>query len=160
MNRCIFSECRTYRYVLDHDASDLLSETRGYSVFIGLNPSKADENQLDPTLRRIKNFSISFGYPRFVMLNLFAIVSTDPKVMLLHPSPIGPENDRYILRACQEANLVVCAWGSLGRHMAREAAVLKLLSGIKLKCLGITGNGSPAHPLYLSAQSRMQSYPL
>jgi hypothetical protein len=54
-----------------------------------LNPSTADENKLDPTLTRIKNFSISFGYNTFYMLNIFAFRATDPKVMLNEKFPIG-----------------------------------------------------------------------
>ena len=35
---------------------------------------------------------------RFVMLNLFALVSTDPQVMLKHADPIGPLNDHHIVK--------------------------------------------------------------
>jgi hypothetical protein len=60
----------------------LFSTSKGYVVWIGLNPSIADEQQLDPTLRRILGFTKQLGLQRFVMLNLFALVSTDPQVML------------------------------------------------------------------------------
>ncbi len=159
MNQCVFSENRRYRYVLDHDDSDLVAASKDYVCFVGLNPSSANENQLDPTLRRIKSFTTAFGYRRFIMLNLFALVSTDPKKMLLHPDPIGPENDAHILRVCQGARLLICCWGSHGKHMARDQRVMQVLSGIELKCLGVTGNGSPMHPLYLSSESTLRSYP-
>jgi hypothetical protein len=160
MNRCIFRECRRYRYVLDHAYGDMFSQSLDYIAFVGLNPSVANEDHLDPTLRRIKSFTTSFGYHRFIMLNLFALVSTDPKNMLLHPDPIGPENDAHILRVCSDAKLVVACWGSLGRHMKRDEKVLDVLSGIKLSCLGVTGNSSPMHPLYLASESTLRSYPL
>ena len=160
MNQCIFSECRRYRYVLDHDDGDLFVGDKAYACWIGLNPSIANEEHLDPTLRRIKSFTTSFGFHRFIMLNLFALVSTDPKGMLLHPSPIGPDNDDHILRVCRDAKLIVCAWGSHGKYMNRDSKVLGLLKDFKLGCLGITGNGSPMHPLYLSGESELRDYPL
>ncbi len=156
----MFSEDRRYRYVLDHDESDMFSQSKDYAAWIGLNPSIANEDHLDPTLRRIKAFTTSFGYFRFVMLNLFALVSTDPKALLIHPEPVGPENDEHILRVCKDAKLVVCCWGSLGRQDRRDEKVLRILSGIKLSCLGITGNKSPMHPLYLSSESTLRNYPM
>ncbi len=160
MNKCIFSPCRRYRYVLDHDDSDLFAIPSTYICFIGLNPSSANEDHLDPTLRRIKAFTTSFGYHRFIMLNLFSLVSTDPKVMIMHPEPVGPENDEHILRVCQGAKLVVACWGSHGKFRNRDQRVLEVLRGIDLKCLGITGNKSPMHPLYLSSESTLRNYPM
>ncbi len=159
MNQCVFSQCRRYRYILDHDESDMFSQSKDYVAWIGLNPSSANEDHLDPTLSRIKSFTAAFGYRRFIMLNLFALVSTDPKKMLLHPDPVGPENDDHILRVCRGAQMIVACWGSLGRHVERDAKVLKILNGIKLSCLGITGNKSPMHPLYLSSESTLRDYP-
>src|SRR6202035_1122974 len=66
MNECIFSECRRYRYVLDHAYGDMFSQSLDYIAWIGLNPSIANEDHLDPTLRRIKSFTTSFGYHRFM----------------------------------------------------------------------------------------------
>jgi hypothetical protein len=81
LNACVFSDCRKYRYTLDYGEGDLFSASKGYAAWIGLNPSIADERQLDPTLRRILGFTKQLGLQRFVMLNLFALVSTDPQVM-------------------------------------------------------------------------------
>ncbi len=146
--------------MLEHDESDMFSQSKDYAAFIGLNPSSANEHHLDPTLRRIKAFTTSFGYFRFIMLNLFALVSTDPHAMKLHPDPVGPYNDEHILRVCRDAKMVVACWGSFGRYLERDEKVLKILSGIKLNCLGITGNKSPIHPLYLSSESNLRDYPV
>jgi hypothetical protein len=166
-NKCVFSPCRRYRYVLDCDFSDLFSEpSEKYVAIVGLNPSIANENQLDPTLTRIRGFSARFGFSRFIMLNLFAIVSTDPKKMLIHPDPVGPENNEHILKVASAAAMVICAWGSSGVHRARDTEVLSLLKGIKTKALALsedkplTANGSPAHPLYLSGKCKLIDFPL
>jgi hypothetical protein len=158
VSHCIFSSCRKYRYVLDHDESDLLTPSRDYIAWIGLNPSIADEEQLDPTLNRIRGFTAEWGYQRFVMLNLFAFVSTKAKVMLAHPNPIGPENSQHLSRMCQGAKLVVCCWGEPGNYRNRDQYVLKLLEPLDLFCVGLTKAGRPRHPLYLSAKTSVQRF--
>ena len=60
-------------------------------------------------------------------------------------------NDRAIVRAAKEADMVVCAWGNHGTHLGRSDAVRKLLDkhGIARRALRMNANGEPAHPLYL-----------
>lgn len=79
-NACHFSDCRKYRYTLLHRWDELFERRR--ALFICLNPSTVDENQLDPTLTRIKSFSERLGANEFLMLNLFAYRATEPKEML------------------------------------------------------------------------------
>ena len=77
-NICAFSPDRVYRYTLLHSWADMLSPELKTIAWIALNPSTADENQLDPTLRRIRVFSAAWGYNSFMMLNAFAFRATDP----------------------------------------------------------------------------------
>ena len=158
LNACVFSDCRKYRYTLDHDEGDLFSASKGYAAWIGLNPSIADERQLDPTLRRILGFTKQLGLQRFVMLNLFALVSTDPEVMLKHADPIGALNDHHIVKTCEGAAAVVCCWGSHGTHLGRAESISNLVAPFNLNCLGVTGDGQPHHPLYLPGNARLQPY--
>jgi hypothetical protein len=153
MNTCLFSTCRKYRYLLDHEGSELLSPSRHYVAWIGLNPPVADEQKLDPTLRRILAFTERLGFQRFVMLNLFALVSTNLRAMRTHAAPVGPLNDDRILNACATASLLVCCWGSDGNHRGRAQCVLELLAPRKLHCLSQTAAGHPRHPLYLSGNT-------
>jgi hypothetical protein len=150
MNECIFSPCKSYRYILRHDIDPLLSDG-AYAMFVGLNPSTADENNLDPTLRRIRSFTTREGLGSFVMANLFAFRATNPKVMKAHPSPIGIENDGWIKRFASEAQFIVCAWGSHGDLEKRDEHVERLLKETRkpLYCFGRTASGKPLHPLYL-----------
>jgi hypothetical protein len=76
-NDCVFSSDRRYRYVFRHTWEPLFVPK--LCTWIGLNPSVADETQLDPTLRRIRAFSGAWGYNGFIMTNLFGLVSTDPR---------------------------------------------------------------------------------
>jgi len=158
LNDCVFSPCRQYRYSLDHETTDMFSASREYVAWIGLNPSIADEHQFDRTLNKILGFTKRLGLQRFVMLNLFALVSTDPKVMLKHPDPVGSMNNDHILKVCEAAAAVVCCWGDHGNHLRRADSILELLAPFELKCLGITKRGQPRHPLYQPANAELRRY--
>ena len=70
-----FSPCERYRYRLWRcwDAS------KWKLAIIGLNPSTATHEEDDPTIRRCIGFAKRDGYGGLLMLNLFALRSTDPK---------------------------------------------------------------------------------
>lgn len=141
----IFSPCRQYRYLLwrrwgeDWEAN--------FAMFIGLNPSTADETKDDPTIRRCIAFAKSWGHSALLMANIFAYRATDPNVMKQQPDPIGADNDRYLLEYANKANVVIAAWGNHGTHNDRQAKVKALIPN--LHCLKITAAGMPGHPLYL-----------
>lgn len=160
VNFCTFSADRKYRYTLKHTWRDglLMVMPEKSCVWIGLNPSTADESKLDPTLGKIKGFSTRFGYNTFIMLNLFAFRATDPKVMIKADDPVGPDNDINIIEACAKVDLVVCAWGGCGGHLNRDKQVLEMLEPFrnKLHCIGRTLAGFPRHPLYISYKVPLQ----
>lgn len=155
-NECVFSSDRKYRYLLKHIYRSVPAVK--LCTWIGLNPSIANETQLDPTLRRIQRFSDAWGYSGFTMTNLFALVSTDPKQLYVAADPIGPENDRYLLQAAQKADLVVAAWGAIRGIQNRCMHVLELLTAMDLVCLGTTKEGYPCHPLYVGGDTRPVRY--
>lgn len=122
----------------------------GRSVcWLMLNPSTADAEQLDPTLRRCARYTEDWGYERFDVVNLFAYRSTDPDVLPTLLDPIGYRNDEAIVKTASQAGLVVCGWGVGGALKQRDLHVLKLLKGVTLTVLRLTAEGHPHHPLYL-----------
>ena len=140
-----FSPCRKYRYALWR----VWDESLPVCMFIGLNPSTADEVEDDPTIRRCINFAKSWGYGSLVMANLFAFRATDPKVMKAEPFPVGANNDYYLEELASKSSMIVAAWGNHGAHLKRADQVKALLPN--LHCLKVTGTGQPSHPLYLKA---------
>ena len=85
----VFSTCRKYRYSLTRS----WNLTENYVLFIGLNPSIADETIDDPTLTRCINFAKDWGYSGLIMVNLFAYMSTYPIELKKTKLPIGKENN-------------------------------------------------------------------
>ena len=140
-----FSEDRKYRYTLVREF--LTGE--GTAVFILLNPSTADESSDDPTVRRCIGYTKHWGYRRLIVVNSFALRSTDPKALYLEKDPIGPDNDAWIMTCAKMSNVVVCGWGPHGILNHRSFDLRHLLVPFKPKCLGKTRDGEPRHPLYL-----------
>lgn len=145
-----FDATRKYRYRLDRDWTG--DASRGRVAWIMLNPSTADEQQDDPTIRRCVGFSKAWGYGRLTILNLFALRSTDPSKLRDAADPIGPRNDATILSAIAGADIVVAAWGNTHLKLgagcnARHVRMLTLLDAVNH--LGLTKDGQPRHPLYL-----------
>ena len=147
-----FSECRRYRYELWRIWDNELPEV----MFIGLNPSTADEMHDDPTIRRCISFSRHWGYGGLVVCNLFAYRATDCRDLMIAKEPIGRDNDEFLLKNAKRATLVIAAWGNNGRHLDRSASVVSLIPN--LHCLKVNHSGEPSHPLYLSSDARPRLY--
>ena len=119
--------------------------------FVMLNPSRADADRDDPTVRRCLGFVRSWGFSSLVVRNLFAYRATNPAHLLAVTDPIGPRNDEELLQ-CRWSDLIVAAWGA-SVPFARDRKVLELLSGVPFHCIGRTKGGRPRHPLYAPASS-------
>jgi hypothetical protein len=150
-NPCTFSPDRRHRYSLVHRWNPLFGDK--LILWIGLNPSTADEQQLDPTLTRIRSFSQREGFDGFWMANLFGLRTPYPKEMMADPDPVGAGNDDALLAAAARCERIVAAWGAGGHFQTRAGAVARLLAGHDLWCLGTTQDGQPRHPLYVAGSA-------
>jgi hypothetical protein len=114
-----------------------------------LNPSTANAEKFDPTVRRCFGYACDWGFGSMEVVNLFAFRSTYPEQLTKADDPVGPENDAVIIRAINESDLVVAAWGIHGKLHGRNLKVQRLIEGIKdLHCIGTTMAGAPLHPLH------------
>jgi hypothetical protein len=151
-----FSPCRTYRYTLGR----IWREQAPTACWILLNPSTADERQLDPTLRRCVGFSRAWGFGSMVVVNLFAYRSPYPSKVYAAADPVGPKNDQYIRRMVRRADKVIVGWGVHGKLLRRQETVVGLLQrcGVEVWCLGTTKASHPKHPLYGAAATKLVNY--
>lgn len=144
-NGAIFSDCRKYRYCLFRNWNEDLK----IITFIGLNPSTANENKDDPTIRRVMRFAFDWGYSGVQMLNLFALVTPYPKDLKQHPDPVG-KNDQFLLDSVNTE--VIFAWGSFSEATDRSKEVVKMFPNAM--CLGYNKDGTPKHPLYVPGNTK------
>lgn len=138
-----FDSTGFYRYALTREWDSGAAEV----VFVMLNPSAADAERDDPTIRRCIQLARAWGYGRLRVVNLFAFRTADPRVLRRIEDPVGPENDGYLAEAANGGHVAVLAWGNAGEIGGRDRAVRHLFRGAH--CLGITKQGQPRHPLYV-----------
>lgn len=150
----VISGCGRYRYVLGRE----LGAGEGQVCFVMLNPSTADAENDDPTIRRCTGYARRFGAARLAVVNIFAFRSTDPSVLysMDRDSAVGPENDDYLLDTVRRSRTVICAWGNHGALFGRGAEVLRLIGSVQTPmALKINAkSGQPAHPLYLKGDAQ------
>ena len=145
-NTAKLSGCRKYRYALWR----IWDDSKPFVMFVGLNPSTADETSDDPTLTRCIKYAKSWGYGGLCMANLFAFRATEPADMKASDDPIGIENNKWLKKLAKDAALVVAAWGNDGSYLERSEQVKEFLPN--LYCLKLNKSGEPAHPLYQAAK--------
>ena len=163
ISSAIISPCLNYRYSLTREW-----DNGPRVLWIMLNPSVADANIDDPTIRRCVSFTHAFALyksdvqPKFGSLevvNLFAYRATDPKDMASAKADgvniVGPDNDQHIIEAASRASLVVAAWGADKLAPLRSVSIRKLVTPHALHCLGKSKSGAPKHPLYLASNSEL-----
>jgi hypothetical protein len=151
----IFSPDKTCRYRLTRSfAAPLLGEdySPGSIGFVMLNPSIADDDVDDPTIRKCCGFAKRWGYGRIMVTNLIPLIATDPWTL---PPWKGfyAENIPYIERALDECATTVVAWGSHPKTLCRTIGLAEYIRRFRelagdrpLHCIGLTKQGDPLHP--------------
>lgn len=156
----VFSVNREYRYALRRD---LAPDGHGTVLFVMLNPSTADADTDDATIRRCKGFARTGRYRTMLVGNLYAYRSRNPKKIERLPDfdRIGVENDLYLERMATQADHSIVAWGARPWALPRMERVLEILGDLcDVYCLGETQDGFPKHPLYLPKTAYPRRYEL
>lgn len=150
------STCGTFRYRLGRRWADGGKPL----VFIMLNPSTADAQQDDATIRRCRHFALTHGFSALEVVNLYAFRATKPVDLKRASYPVGPDNDEHIAAAVRGAGSVCVAWGANARELERPQVVLPLIRrlGAEPVCLRITRSGYPQHPLMLPNVARLSPF--
>ncbi|MCX5939467.1 MAG: DUF1643 domain-containing protein [Cyanobium sp. LacPavin_0818_WC50_MAG_67_9] len=148
------SACGQYRWWLER----VWQPAAPRLLFIGLNPSRADGQRDDPTLRRLVGFAQRWGYGSLEVLNLFARISPSPSALRRAADPVGAETDGWLRHrlAAQPQGPLWLGWGNQGAWRDRDRAVLAVLQGRRLWALGLTAAGQPRHPLYVAGTVALQ----
>jgi hypothetical protein len=128
---------------------------------IGLNPSTADENTDDPTIRKCIGFARRLNCGGILMLNVGAYRATMPREWLKAKDPFGPHNTVTDLKSYisnHRVSLIVAAWGkncAKYRPLSRALAIAHSIPN--LMCWGRNNDGTPRHPLMLSYSTQLES---
>ena len=150
-----------YRYILG---------TRGKKplICVGINPSTAQPDDLDNTLKSVQRIALGNGYDSFLMFNVYAQRATDPDAMekvcnpLLHKENM--EAFRYVL-SLSDSPAIWAAWGAVIekrgylKDCLRDMLDIGRKYGAQWYCAGaITKKGHPHHPLYLRKDEKLRPF--
>ena len=150
-----------YRYILG---------TRGKNplICIGINPSTAEPDNLDNTLKSVQRIALGNGFDSFIMFNVYAQRATDPDAMERQCNlELHRENlkaFRYVL-SISESPVVWAAWGAIIEKRGYLADCVRDMVrvgreyGARWCCAGaITMKGHPHHPLYLRKDEKLKPF--
>lgn len=145
----IISDCGKYRYQLWR----IWDDSKPKVMFMMCNPSTANADKDDPTIRRCIGFAKTWGYGGLYVGNLFAFRSSNPKDLLNASDPIGKENLKHIAEMRDKSQIVVLAWGNspIVESLLSDTDYAPL-QGMKPFFLELSKNGTPKHPLYLKKE--------
>jgi hypothetical protein len=155
-----FSECGKYRYQLWRIWDNHLPK----AMCIGLNPSTANAEDDDNTIRNLCGLLIGNGFGGLYMMNLFALISPYPEDLRVCPDPIK-DNDVWLRSTQLQSDCLIFCWGSFKQAEHRSK---KIITDVLIPnampfsyqpfCFGRNKNGSPKHPLYLKQTTKLIPY--
>lgn len=151
----VLDHSRTYRFLLWR-----FWDERPRMLFVGLNPSTANELQNDPTVSRWCGFAQAWGYGGFYAANLYPFITPHPEE-LVAPDCFHKANYPALQMASGLAVLTVACWGDGikridGGHLV--AGHVRETYLIDPMCFGVTKSGNPKHPLYLAGDSELVDF--
>lgn len=151
------SPCGQYRYLLTRTWEPGAPR----ALYVMLNPSTADAEVDDATIRSCIRLARANGFGGFDVVNLMAWRATDPKDIPNMPSmALGAGNPRFIAEALERCDVVICAWGAHPYAARFAGGLMSLISlyGQTPKCFGVTKAGAPKHPLYIKTDTALQDF--
>lgn len=171
------SPCGRYRYYLERSWNIQLP----WMGFCMLNPSTADANTDDQTIRKCMGFARRHGCGGIIVVNVCAFRATNPKELLSQHDPVGK---RSVVSHCYEVAMdltafsggkMVVAWGKQMPALERRGCYIDALSALRnvdyrnacapypprrppIYCLGTTKDGHPRHPCYLPYDTELEEF--
>lgn len=143
-----FSEDGKYRYRLWR----IWDESKPKAMCIGLNPSTANAEKDDATIRNLIKIISHLGYGGFYMMNCFAFITSKPELLQFNPMSDEWNNNMLTITAsqCQD---VIFAWGNFKviYDNKRDKELIEMFPNAK--CFGLSKSGAPLHPLAITPRN-------
>lgn len=165
----VISACGKYRFRLERqvqrsaDIADKSILSEDPIVWVMCNPSTADAETDDATIRKCKGFTARLGRSRMIVVNVFAFRSRHPKDLLKAVDPVGVGNVGHLRAACEIPNAtIIAAWGEALprklRHLADVCYDILRENNRRIYCYGITDLGMPRHPVMLAYATPLEEF--
>ena len=150
-----------YRYILG-------SRGKRPLICIGINPSTAAPDALDPTLQSVNRIALSNGYDSFLMFNVYAQRATRPDDMEKAMNPLLHEENRKAFRYLLSLSPQPAVWAAWGNIIEKRDYLTDCMRdfladgkavGAKWYTAGpLLKSGHPHHPLYLKRDTKLLEF--
>lgn len=150
-----------YRYILGSRGKKPL-------ICIGINPSTAAPDALDPTLQSVNRIALSNGYDSFLMFNVYAQRATRPDDMEKTMNPLLHEENRKAFRYLLSLSPQPAVWAAWGNIIEKRDYLTDCMRdfladgkavGAKWYTAGpLLKSGHPHHPLYLRRDTKLLDF--
>lgn len=152
-----------YRYILGTKGKNPL-------ICIGINPSTAQPDNLDNTLKSVERIALGNQFDSFIMFNVYAQRATRPQDMERKCNPLlHKENMKafeYVLSLSENRPVIWAAWGTIimQRPYLVQCVLDMITIGEKYHAQWVTAGrrskngGHPHHPLYLKKDAGLEAF--
>ena len=151
-----------YRYILGTVGNNPL-------ITIGINPSTAEPEKMDNTMKSVERIAMGNGFDSFIMFNVYAQRATDPNQMNKEINPMLHKENmqafQWILENSGKNPIIWAAWGTnIERRKYLKECLRKMISisnrynAVWCKVGKCSVKGHPHHPLYLKKDSRIEVF--
>lgn len=150
-----------YRYILGTRGKNAL-------ICIGINPSTAEPDNLDNTLKSVERIALGNGYDSFIMFNVYAQRATDPNDMDREIDPMLHESNMRAFDELLDEYEKPALWAAWGTIIEKRDYLFPCLRdmveigqghGAEWLCAGsCSKKGHPHHPLYLRKDEKVRPF--
>ena len=151
-----------YRYILGTVGNNPL-------ITIGINPSTAEPEKMDNTMKSVERIAMGNGFDSFIMFNVYAQRATDPNQMNKEINPMLHKENmqafQWILEKSGKKPIIWAAWGiNIERRKYLKECLREMINisnrynAVWCKVGKCSVKGHPHHPLYLKKDSRIEVF--
>lgn len=151
-----------YRYILGTVGNNPL-------ITIGINPSTAEPEKMDNTMKSVERIAKGNGFDSFIMFNVYAQRATDPNQMNKEINPMLHKENmqafQWILENSGKKPIIWAAWGTnIERRTYLKECLREMINisnrynAVWCKVGKCSVKGHPHHPLYLKKDSRLETF--
>ncbi len=157
---------KEYSWIYDTDTNNSCRFSLGYCstsplLCIGVNPSTASPEKLDPTIRSVARIAKNNCYDGWLMINLYPQRSTNPDEMHQEPNETIYQQNLNIIKSILNHYSISEIWAAWGTLITKRTFLSKCLSDIYsitsdydwITFGPVSKNGHPHHPLYLNSKA-------
>lgn len=150
----------------EHVRYSLTNKGDNTLIVFGINPSTADKNKPDPTMRRVMGFAERYGFDSFVMLNVYPLRATNPAALPQEcDAAIHTANIQEIVSVVSshlEASILLAYGGNINSRKYLRPCLRDIIDALKPYNpkyfqigTALNRDGSPKHPLMAPYSSAM-----